>query len=148
MSTVTGISECITALNTMATRIDAAIPRALEQGMVVFEERAWSNLSRYSHSRGTPTPSPPGQPPAYISGTLRSSFETTPPVPSGAGEWSAVVGPTTVYARIQEEGGMAGRGHRSRIPKRPYLRPAVDDLLKDRALVDVFERAWAAALRI
>ncbi|MBD0743606.1 hypothetical protein BG418_18710 [Streptomyces sp. CBMA152] len=132
----------------MATRVEAATPRALDQGMALFEGRARSNLSRYSHQRGTPTPSPPGQPPALISGRLRSSFQSTAPVQAGAGMWSAVVGPTTVYARIQEEGGMAGRGHRSRIPKRPYLRPAADDLLRDTALIAVFERSWGTALRI
>lgn len=148
MSAVTGISECIAALNAMAARVDTATPRALEESMALFEGRARSNLSRYSHKRGTPTPSPPGQPPALVSGRLRSSFDATPPIPDGAGGWTAVIGPTTVYARIQEEGGRAGRGHRSVLPARPYLRPAVEDLLKDSALIDAYERAWAAALRI
>lgn len=148
MITVTGITECIAALQGMAARVDAATPVALEQGMDLLEGRARSNLSRYSHQRGTPTPSPRGQPPALISGKLRGSFRQVPPEQHGPGVWSGVVGPDTVYARIQEEGGMAGRGHRTRIPKRPYLRPAADDLLKDTNLAFVFERAWGEALRI
>lgn len=31
------------------------------------------------------------------------------------------------YARIHEFGGMAGRNHSVRIPKRPYLQPMMDD---------------------
>ena len=44
---------------------------------------------------------------------------------SGKGQWTARVAPTTVYARIQELGGQAGRGHQSALPPRPYVSPAV-----------------------
>lgn len=148
MSAVTGIDEAIAALRDMAARVDAATPRALEEGMALFEGHARSNLSRYSHQRGTPTPSPRGEPPALISGRLRSSFKVTPPAPDGAGAWTAFLTPDIVYAQIQEFGGRAGRGHRSVLPARPYMRPAVKDLLKSGALTDEFTRAWGAALNI
>lgn len=144
---VTGISELADALRTMGARVDAATPIALVAAAGLVEEKARANLSRYSHARGTPTPSPPGQPPAKISGTLRDNWETSPPLPGGAGGWTCTLHPTTVYAAIQEQGGQAGRGHRTTLPARPYLHPAVDDLLRSGALREEFARAWASAIR-
>ncbi len=40
---------------------------------------------------------------------------------------TATWGADTPYARIQEYGGGAGRGHKTQIPPRPYLQPAFDD---------------------
>lgn len=67
-------------------------------------------------------------------GTLRRSVIASvdsgmnPPAP---GPETTVItatwGAATPYARIQEYGGMAGRGHRSMIPARPYLQPALND---------------------
>ena len=39
--------------------------------------------------------------------------------------WRVVVSSDVVYARIHEKGGMAGRGHRTRIPKRRYATRAL-----------------------
>lgn len=144
---VTGIAELARALEAMAARIEAATPVAVATATAMVEVAARANLSRTSHSRGTPTPSAPGQPPSLISGRLRSSFDILGPTPAGAGAWRAVLGPTAVYARIQELGGQAGRGHATTLPARPYLRPAVDDLLHSGALRGAFAAAWAEAIR-
>jgi len=40
---------------------------------------------------------------------------------------SAVVGSNLPYARIQQLGGKAGRGHKSEIPARPYLKLTEED---------------------
>lgn len=67
-------------------------------------------------------------------GTLRRSIIAsidsgmTPPEPSAettviTAQWGAA----TPYARIQEYGGYAGRGHKAYIPPRPYLSTALDD---------------------
>ena len=39
--------------------------------------------------------------------------------------WRFVTGSDVVYARIHEKGGMTGRGHRTRIPKRRYATRAL-----------------------
>jgi phage gpG-like protein len=31
------------------------------------------------------------------------------------------IGTNLIYARIQQQGGVAGRGHKAKIPARPYL---------------------------
>lgn len=49
----------------------------------------------------------------YVGGAFRVTFR--------AG------GPEAPYGRIHEFGGLAGRGHRSLIPARPYLGPSIAD---------------------
>ncbi|WP_067483763.1 hypothetical protein [Actinomadura hibisca] len=86
-------------------------------------------LARRSHAPRTPTPSPPGQPPAKISGRLRDKVTVTSARQIGAGRWMAAAGPDgVVYARIQELGGVTGRNHMTVIPPRPYMRPAVREV--------------------
>jgi phage gpG-like protein len=92
----------------------------------VGERAIKAELSRSSHPAGTKTPSQGGvDPPSLISGRLRGSVRRTRLYPSGPYQWTARVAPTTVYARIQELGGWTGRGHRSHLPPRPYVRPAI-----------------------
>ena len=92
-------------------------------------------LSRVSHLKGTPTPSAPGSPPAMIGGSLLRSVHATEP--SGGGDqWQVTVGGSVVYARIHELGGQTGRGHKTRLPPRPYLRPALEKIVADGSLRD------------
>ena len=146
MSSIRGVTEVTARLRAMATAIDTATPKVLEVGMDLFEGQARANLSRYSHKRNTPTPSPPGLPPAIISGALRSSFEHTQPASTGPGVWTASIGPNIIYGRIQELGGIAGRGHRSHLPARPYLKPAIKSLAADPLFRQMVARTWGAAL--
>lgn len=78
------------------------------------------------------------------SGTLRGSWRRhiVSRLPDGYRLflWSEVP-----YARIHEYGGMTGRGHRTRIPKRPYVTPAVA-MLESR-IVSELENALKAAIR-
>jgi hypothetical protein len=84
-------------------------------------------LSLRSHAKGTPTPSPPGQPPAMISGRLRRSVIADQPTRVGAFRWRSRVGPKgVVYARIQDKGGVAGNG--AVLPPRPYVDPTAQAL--------------------
>lgn len=66
-------------------------------------------------------------------GTLRRSIIASvdsgmnPASPEGATVITATWGAATPYARIQEYGGYAGRGHKAYIPPRPYLGPALQE---------------------
>ena len=53
----------------------------------------------------------------------------------------AHVAPTTVYARIQELGGVSGKDHRSHLPPRPYVAPAIE------AAMDLFREDAVEAIR-
>lgn len=104
-------------------------------------------LRKRQHPRGTPTPSVAPEPPARVDGHLGRAFVSPPAVETMPGTWSATLGNTAVYSRIQELGGVSGRGHRSRLPPRPYLSRAVEEL----AAIDFYKGVaityWGAAVR-
>lgn len=143
--TITGITELADALTTIAGRVEAASRDAIHTATLVAESQARNLLSTYAHDPGTPTPSPPGDPPAKITGALRDSFKVTGPI-GGGGAYTSVLGPTIVYARIQELGGVTGRGHATTLPPRPYFKPAFERLREAGTLTRIFTAAWSAAI--
>jgi len=56
---------------------------------------------------------------------------------------SAVVGSNLPYARIQQLGGKAGRGHKSEIPARPYLKLTEED---EEKIIKSFNRFLSQAV--
>lgn len=104
-------------------RLDRATRDGVNAGLALAERETKINLMRRSHPRGTKTPSPPGEPPAMITGHMARSVRTGPATPAGRYRWEGKTGATVVQARIQQLGGWAGRGHRSYLPPRPYLVP-------------------------
>ena len=81
------------------------------------------------------------------SGNLLNSVLNSIQVSPDGESLAVSIGSDLPYARIHEYGGFAGRrgpykkkeGHRSYIPPRPYLRPAINDLQK--ALPALLEQA-------
>lgn len=133
------------ALDRIALRVRTATRAGAKEGIRLVQRRAFVQLSRYSHPPNTPTPSPPGQPPARISGHLRGGLSPTGPYATGAG-FAGKLGPTAVYSRIQELGGQTGRGHSVTLPPRPYMRPTRAQVIADGSLRRVFVGAWRRAL--
>lgn len=96
-------------------------------------------LRKSTHPLGTRTPSAPGSPPALVSGTLRRSVKIVPAAAAGS-RASAEVRVGTVYARIQEKGGIVRAkrapvlgtpkvgffGKQVKLPARPYMKPTRD----------------------
>lgn len=121
-----------------ARDVAKAMGTAYQRDVVIRE------LSRYSHPPGTGTPSPPGFPPARVTGQLAISIRTDPPIQVGSASWKTRVGPTAVYGRIQELGGVTGRNHATRLPPRPYLRPARNRMVANgslqRVAIETFRR--------
>lgn len=115
-----------------------------------------------AHPPVTQTPSPPGSPPAQMTGRLRASVRCTRG-PGGGMHATSLVSANTIYAATQEWGGVHHgnpdmflwlsyirchevkmRGWRKpvvNIPERPYMRPSRDDVIADGAVV----RAGSAA---
>ncbi len=143
---LSGVDEFTTAIEALLVAVDRATADATLAASDLVEARARTNLGLTSHARGTPTPSAPGQPPARIDGTLQDSWKHTLPIPDGIGGWVCELSSGLVYSLIQEVGGWAGRGHRSHLPPRPYLRPAVDAAAASGEIRDAYLRAWTAAL--
>lgn len=118
--------------------------RSVNLAALRLASRTQRKLTTSSHKKGTPTPSRPGEPPSLVTGTLRRSVKTTRAVPIGAATWQAQVGPTAVYARIQELGGRAGRGGAVNLPARPYLAPTVTEMIGSGELWAAFREGWGA----
>ena len=145
--TVTGVAELTRALQAMAARVEAATPVAVKAAGDLLKAKAQTELSRTSHAPGTPTPSVAPQPPSKITGHLHDTWDVLGPTAIGAAIWHEEIGPTAVYARIQELGGDTGRGHATTLPARPYLRPAFEAWMRDPATREVFAKGWARAVR-
>ena len=142
---VQGADQVAAALDRIALRVRSATRKGAKDGIRLVQRRAFVQLSRYSHPPHTPTPSPPGQPPARISGHLLGSLSPTGPYPTGAG-FAGKLGPTAVYSRIQELGGQTGRNHSVTLPPRPYMRPTRAQVIADGSLRRAFVGAWRRAL--
>lgn len=140
---VFGVRELLGAFTRMGAQLDAASIAATTAAAHLVEERIKTQLGATSHERGTPTPAAPGSPPSLVTGTLRRSVSVTGPNHSGEG-WVSEVGPTAVYSRVQDMGGVTGRGHRTRLPARPYVRPAYESAVGE--IGGIFREAWSRAL--
>lgn len=134
------------ALKAMQVRIWKATQIATQQGMYLVERNVKFYLRTFTHPEGTPTPSPRGGPPAMVTGNLIRSWRNEP-LAHGRKPWTVVAagGPTAVYARIQELGGMTGRGHMTFIPKRPYVRPMAR--VSRRGVRRIYVAYWSNAIR-
>lgn len=137
----------LNALDRIIAAIEDFTPAAVEECRDQTRRDTVRLLRMRMHPPGTPTPSPPGEPPAKISGDLLRSVVGSPVERTGEWTWRAWVGPTSVYGRIQELGGVSGRGHRTHLPPRPYLSRAVTELHAAGFYRDTFITYWSEALR-
>jgi hypothetical protein len=136
---VEGADQLKTALADWRKRTEDATQDALKASSTVVQDQIQGNLIR----RFYPPSSPPGEPPASRTGYLFDRVLKRFDGQISAGVYKARVFPSTVYARIQELGGVTGRGHRTRLPPRPYVQPAVD-AVRDRVR-QLFIDAWTRA---
>lgn len=109
--------------------LDAAVRKAVAKlsGEAQREMTGTKGLSKYArHAAGTPTPSPPGEPPAQVSTMLRRTVTMMPTRRVGFAHYTQDTMPTMTYARIQELGGVIrlANGGMAIIPARPFVAPA------------------------
>ena len=143
------------ALDRLISLVDEAAFSASKDSATEIQGRTRGLLLARRHPFSTQTPSPPGTPPAAISGELAASV-----IVSDDGE-TAEVGPTTDYGRIQELGGYMkghpfmywqeppGVWHKSaghRLPGRPSLKPAAESAIDDGSIERIFVDHVARAL--
>jgi phage gpG-like protein len=138
---VATVAEVSARLREMQERAPVAATRAAMAMALTFT----TEVKIVELSRTTSSPSPAGSPPALVSGALRDSVRPEPPVIEGP-RTAVVVGGTVVYARIHELSGWAGRGHASFLPKRPYIKPAVERLIASGALTRAAVTGWLSAM--
>ncbi|MFE5037160.1 hypothetical protein [Streptomyces sp. NPDC056683] len=143
---VIGVHQLEAALAGLLGTFDAATRKATAEASHLLEREIKETLSTSSHPKGTPTPSAPGEPPSLITGTLRRSITVKGPTPLGRARWEAQIGPTAVYGRIQELGGVTGRGGATELPPRPYVRPSYEKLAGSGAIAALYYSAWRSAM--
>lgn len=134
-----GLSEFDAGMQRLAASAGQACRRGANNAARLVASETKQTLTTTTHRKGTPTPSRPGDPPSLVSGTLRRSVKIVPAQPQGGTAYLAKVGPTAVYARIQELGGDTGW---SVLPARPYLKPTVEKLIGSGALWAAFAAGW------
>jgi len=144
-----GVGEFDRALQRLVADASRAAQRGANAAALAVATRTKEKLTTTTHRRGEPTPSRPGEPPSLVTGTLRRSIKVIPAEPRGATGWASKVGPTAVYGRIQELGGPLPRSvhramykHDPKLPARPYLGPAVQELIDSGALWTAFRSGW------
>ena len=129
-------------LNGLAPRLVAQVYKALQPLIYQSLHTAVPKYFAGSASKGNS-----GNLLASRSGKLLNSVLNSIQVSPDGERLAVSIGSDLPYARIHEYGGFAGRrgpykkkdGHRSYIPPRPYLRPAINDLQK--ALPALLEQA-------
>jgi phage gpG-like protein len=135
---VEGVDAAVAALEALGLRMRAATVAAVDEGADLLADEVRAALGRSEY----PPSSQPGTPPARRSGDLQESIEQlTEETDAGA---RAEVWPSTVYARIQELGGITGRDYRTHLQPRPYVEPSVDEVAWP--FGDCLYRAWSNAV--
>lgn len=126
------------ALRVWGVRTRKATEAGVKTAGTELKGEIQANLVRLEY----PPASPPGEPPALRSGNLRDRVhQRTVELARG---YQERVFPSAVYARIHELSGWAGAGHRSFLPKRPYVGPALEAYKLD--FRSEMSAAWSAAL--
>lgn len=137
MATV-DVSAWADALRAWGERATEATQQGLADAAETVREAIQDNLARSYY----PPASPEGEPPAWRTGWLHDNVYVRAPFAT-AGGWQARIYPSTVYARIQELSGWAGRDHRSFVPARPYVAPGLDASVQQ--VADTMAAAWRRA---
>lgn len=140
LTQISGSRDWRAALERKARAVDMATRDATILAGHHIERAVKLSLRTYTHERGTPTPAPPGGPPALVSGALFRSVRTSLTTQIRRGVYRVRVGPTMEYARAQE------LGYRPRnLPARPYQKPVTRAELH--AVRRFYRELWAGALR-
>lgn len=134
-----GVREWDAALDALVVQKFQACRVGADRAALLLASETKTALTRTSHKRGTRTPSRPGNPPSLVTGTLRRSVKTVAARPISESAWMSQVGPTAVYARVQEVGGDTGT---TTLPARPYLGPSLAKVVDDGSLWAAFRSGW------
>lgn len=148
---VHGSAEWEAALDRKQAAVERITWRATAQAAAFVERQQKKILRTYTHPEGTPTTSPPGHPPALVTGNLMRSVRTSGPHRGRRPKQVvARIGPTAKYSRIQELGGRIhnafGKGLTVELPARPYVEPVVQRLRTSGDIRRIYARHWRSGL--
>jgi hypothetical protein len=156
---VASFAEHVAAITRLEAAANPGAEMAANNMAGVFKPAVQAVLTARSHAFSTQTPSPPGTPPAMISGALAGSMLNEAAVEIAPVTWMAKSGPTVRWSRIQELGGeMTGHpmrwmqppgvwhhSYHHSLPPRPYLKPTLEAMADGGELTAASAAAFQAA---
>jgi hypothetical protein len=138
---IRNLSDVLAGLEIQEDRLENAVQTAIATAGFEIQRLAQKNANTGSHPRGQGHIPGTGPGPNVVTGTLRRSMRTD--VKYGFGNYIAVVGADTEYARAVELGSPRWKSG----VKYPYLAPAANELINSGRLNRVFTAALIKAVR-
>lgn len=138
---VRNLAEVLAGLEVQEDRLERAAQIAIATAGFAVQRQAQKNANTGTHGKGQPRIPGTGPGPNVVTGALRRSIRTD--VKYGFGNYVAVVGASTEYARAVELGSPRWKSG----VKYPYLRPAAEDLIRNGSLNRIFTAAFIKAVK-
>jgi hypothetical protein len=138
---IRNLSDVLAGLEVQEDRLERAAQTAIATAGFAVQRQAQKNANTGTHPRRQGHIPGTGPGPNVVTGTLRRSIRTD--VKYGFGNYIAVVGADTEYARAVELGSPRWKSG----VKYPYLAPAAIELISNGTLNRVFTAAFIKAVR-
>lgn len=138
---IRNLADVLAGLEVQETKLEQAAQTAIATAGFAIQREAQKNANTGTHKRGTPRVPGSGPGPNVVTGALRRSIRTD--VKYGFGNYIAVVGASTEYARAVELGSPRWKSG----VKYPYLRPAAEQLILNGSLNRIFTAAFLKAVK-
>jgi hypothetical protein len=138
---IRNLADVLAGLEVQEDMLERAAQTAIATAGFAIQREAQKNANTGTHKRGTPRISGSGPGPNVVTGALRRSIRTD--VKYGFGNYIAVVGASTEYARAVELGSPKWKSG----VKYPYLAPAAIQLIMNGSLNRIFTAAFIKAVK-
>lgn len=138
---IRNLADVLAGLEVQEDRIENAAQTAIATAGFAIQRQAQINANTGTHSKKTGHIPGTGPGPNVVTGALRRSIRTD--VKYGFGNYIAVVGASTEYARAVELGSPRWKSG----VKYPYLAPAAEQLILNGSLNRIFTAAFVKAVK-
>lgn len=138
---IRNLSDVLAGLDVQEDKLEQAAQVAIATAGFAIQREAQKNANTGTHNKKTGHIPGTGPGPNVVTGKLRRSISTD--VRYGFGNYVAVVGASTEYARAVELGSKKWKSG----VKYPYLAPAAEQLILNGSLNRIFTGAFLKAVR-
>lgn len=138
---VRNLAQVLAGLEVQEDKLEHAAQTAIATAGFAIQRQAQKNANTGTHKRNQGHIPGTGPGPNVVTGALRRSIRTD--VKYGFGNYVAVVGASTEYARAVELGSSKWKSG----VKYPYLAPAAIELIRNGSLNRIFTAAFLKAVR-
>jgi hypothetical protein len=138
---IRNLAEVLAGLEVQENKLEQAAQTAIATAGFAIQRQAQKNANTGTHKKGQGHIPGTGPGPNVVTGALRRSIRTD--VKYGFGNYIAVVGASTEYARAVELGSPRWKSG----VKYPYLAPAAIELIMNGSLNRIFTAAFIKAVK-